>query len=113
MDVPEATPSTSSLQNPVFNFPSTEGNYEVTLIVTSNQNCYDTLTQIIEVKNDLIFFVPNAFTPDGNEHNNSWKIITDGLDVTTFRLEVYDRWGIKCMKQQILMLDGVVNSKGK
>jgi gliding motility-associated-like protein len=42
----------------------------------------------------LIYWVPNSFTPDGNEHNQIWgPILTSGISVEEFRLAVYNRWG--------------------
>jgi gliding motility-associated-like protein len=43
---------------------------------------------------ELLFFVPNSFTPDGNEHNNSFKwTFTSGFDPYNFHVEIYNRWG--------------------
>ena len=43
---------------------------------------------------ELLFFVPNSFTPDGNEHNNSFKwTFTSGFDPFNFHVEIYNRWG--------------------
>ncbi|MFK7757476.1 MAG: gliding motility-associated C-terminal domain-containing protein [Flavobacteriales bacterium] len=45
-----------------------------------------------EVESDFPFFVPNAFTPDGNGNNDVFNIIPGkkGIDYTIF---VFDRWG--------------------
>jgi gliding motility-associated-like protein len=41
-----------------------------------------------------LIFVPNAFTPDGDENNNTWKpIITNGIDQYKYNLIIVDRWG--------------------
>ncbi|MCO5258569.1 MAG: gliding motility-associated C-terminal domain-containing protein [Crocinitomicaceae bacterium] len=41
-----------------------------------------------------MFFVPNTFTPDGNEFNNSFQpVITTGIDVQNYSLKIYNRWG--------------------
>lgn len=93
--VPDASPSYSTEQNPQLYFPTTEGFYPITLIVLANTGCRDTLTQMVEVQSDLIFFVPNTFTPDGNDHNNTWRVYAEGLDISTYKLEVFDRWGNK------------------
>lgn len=36
-------------------------------------------------------YVPNAFTPDGDEHNNTFR--TTGFSIKFFHMEIYDRWG--------------------
>jgi gliding motility-associated-like protein len=39
-------------------------------------------------------YIPNSFTPDGNEFNNTWRpIITSGFDNTEYRMTLYNRWG--------------------
>jgi gliding motility-associated-like protein len=41
-----------------------------------------------------LIYIPNAFTPDGDEHNNSWMpVFTSGFDPYDFHLEIYNRWG--------------------
>jgi gliding motility-associated-like protein len=43
---------------------------------------------------ELLFYVPNSFTPDGNEHNNIFQpVFTNGFDPYDFHLEIYNRWG--------------------
>jgi gliding motility-associated-like protein len=43
---------------------------------------------------ELLFYIPNSFTPDGNEHNNVFQpIFTNGFDPYDFHLEIYNRWG--------------------
>lgn len=40
-----------------------------------------------------MFFAPNSFTPDGDEHNQTWKIEVLGVDVYDFELTIFNRWG--------------------
>ena len=42
---------------------------------------------------DVIFYAPNTFTPDGDEHNQSWEIFVDGIDIYHFDLSIFNRWG--------------------
>jgi gliding motility-associated-like protein len=43
---------------------------------------------------ELLFYVPNSFTPNGDEHNNSFKwTFTSGFDSFDFHVEIYNRWG--------------------
>lgn len=90
---PEATPSTSMDQHPVFNFPHEEGKYEVFLLITSPQGCTDTTRAVLDVQNDFILYAPNTFTPDGDQFNQNWHIVTEGLDFNDFDLKVFNRWG--------------------
>jgi gliding motility-associated-like protein len=70
------------------------GNYEVMLIATSPSGCIDTTTSIIQIKEDLLFYIPNCFTPDEDEHNQFFQpIFTSGFDPFDFNLFIYNRWG--------------------
>ena len=91
---PGSIPSSSGLENPKFVFPDgVEGAYEVTLVVTSYHGCTDTLTHLFTVLDDLLFYAPNSFTPDGDEFNQLWRIYVKGTDVNNFNLVIYNRWG--------------------
>ena len=77
-----------------YQFPFEEGNYNVSLLVESQYGCLDSITQLIQVKGDVIYYVPNSFTPDGDEHNNMFTpVFTSGFEPLSYQLDVYDRWG--------------------
>ncbi len=85
--------STSSLQNPVFNYKDS-GCYTVRLIADNQYNCADTLDDVICIKPDFEVFAPNAFTPgDVNGLNDVWNVKGIGIDVNHFELYIFDRWG--------------------
>lgn len=87
-------PNGSYQQNPTVSFPNgTEGEYEVMLIAYSDWGCSDTAYQTIIVIEAQTVFAPNAFTPNGDEFNNSWKVTVNGYDVFDFTLTLYNRWG--------------------
>lgn len=91
---PGSSPSYSYAENPVFTFPEGEiGTYPVTLIVTSEHGCVDTTTYMMNIIQDVIFYAPNTFTPDGDEHNQAWGVFVDGLDIYHFELNIFNRWG--------------------
>jgi gliding motility-associated-like protein len=91
---PGASPSYSGSANPVFIYPEgVAGVYPVTLIVTTEYGCTDTVTLDMNIIQDVIFYAPNTFTPDGDEHNQSWEIFVAGLDIYNFELFIYNRWG--------------------
>jgi gliding motility-associated-like protein len=64
----------------------------ITLTATSDKGCVDTAQYKIFFDNSLIFYVPNTFTPDGNEYNNVFKPILTSL-VASYQLQIYNRWG--------------------
>jgi gliding motility-associated-like protein len=48
----------------------------------------------LELCPNEIFYIPNAFTPNGDERNNTFKpIITSGVDVFNYVFVIYNRWG--------------------
>jgi gliding motility-associated-like protein len=58
--------------------------------VSNPQNFVVTL----ELCPNEIFYIPNAFTPDGDERNNTFKpIITSGVDLFNYSFYIYNRWG--------------------
>lgn len=90
---PNSFPTASSVPNPKFYFPEEVGSYPVTLSVVTEHGCVDTLTLYLSVVQDILFFAPNAFTPDGDEHNQYWKAEIQGIDVYDFDLFIFNRWG--------------------
>jgi len=43
----------------------------------------------------MLVFVPNAFTPDANGHNELFLPVISGFDLTLFEMKIFDRWGIE------------------
>jgi gliding motility-associated-like protein len=85
---------TSTVQNPEFLFPNTiGGDYEVQLVVSNAFGCSDTLTGIIKVFENYTLFIPNSFSPDGNEFNNLFAVYGFGIETSNFQLAIYNRWG--------------------
>ncbi len=95
LDYGDGTVSEGQLP-PVFEhvYPYADGNYQVVLLVENEFGCKDSITIYIQVKGDEIFYIPNTFTPDGDEHNNIFvPVFTNGFDPANFQLEIYNRWG--------------------
>jgi gliding motility-associated-like protein len=75
-------------------YPFFEGNYLVNLTVSNEFGCSDFTTISIQIKGDVIFYIPNSFTPDGDEYNNMFTpIFTSGFDPANFKMDIYNRWG--------------------
>lgn len=69
------------------------GIFPVMLIVTNADGCKDTITKLLVLQSNPLFFAPNAFTPDGDEYNNTWNVVFSGLDEHAFHLTIFNRWG--------------------
>ena len=83
-------------ENPIHQYTWDGGEYDVTLIAYSIDNgfCSDTVTQTIVINEVLIYYVPNAFTPDGDAYNNTFQpIFSTGFDPFNYHLSIYNRWG--------------------
>ncbi len=48
-------------------------------------------SDVIHIYYDPILYVPNTFTPDGNEFNNGFKIVANNIE--SFELLIFNRWG--------------------
>ncbi len=91
---PFSNPTKSIDQSPTFKFEEgVVGQYPITLITTNITGCVDSLTLYLNVISDILFYTPNSFTPNGDEHNQSWKFYTAGIDKFDFNLSIYNRWG--------------------
>lgn len=87
--------SLSNEESPYHEFPVVEGgNYVISLIATNAYGCSDTAFQEIVVMDELAYYIPNAFTPDGDQFNNLWKpVFSDVNDPQNYRAIIYNRWG--------------------
>ena len=93
-DSPGSNPTSSNLVTPTFLFPDgIVGEYPITLIVETELGCTDTITYFLNVVEDILFYAPNTFTPDGDEFNQNWQPIISGIDIYDFDLFIFNRWG--------------------
>ena len=84
---------TSFSQNPVHTFGAI-GNYPVMLIATNSKGCVDTVYHTVIVNGVFTFYAPNAFAPqDMSSSNNVFLPRGTGWDNTTFKMQIFDRWG--------------------
>lgn len=71
---------------------ATAGDYEVTMIARNIYECTDTVTRSVKVEHVNVPFIPSAFTPNDDPHNERFTI--SGLEnLLEMRMEIYDRWG--------------------
>jgi len=70
------------------------GEYLVKLYVKDDHNCYDSITKKIEIKENTILFIPNAFTPNGDGLNDvfgpTWNTIKE---INNYKMIIADKWG--------------------
>ncbi|MDX2249861.1 MAG: gliding motility-associated C-terminal domain-containing protein [Bacteroidia bacterium] len=69
-----------------------EGVYTVMLIAYDiNFGCPDTATRTFYLIPPGAIYVPNAFTPNGDGHNDNFFPV--GIGVVRMNMDIYDRWG--------------------
>jgi gliding motility-associated-like protein len=84
----------SSEVSPLHLFNANGGTYQVTLTATSSLGCISEYTIAISYEEDLVFYVPNSFTPDGDQFNQVFTpIFSSGIDQSSYHLSIYNRWG--------------------
>lgn len=90
--------------NKVYVTYSQVGTYLITATSYSG-DCYKEdklIVEVIECDSTLIW-VPNAFTP--NADNKNYEFGAYGINIKTFKMEIYDRWG------ELLFLSEDVNKR--
>jgi gliding motility-associated-like protein len=85
---------TSSDVNPNLTFIDLQNDQIITLIATNEGGCADTVSYTLKVTEELLFYIPNAFTPDGDKFNQYFQpVFTAGFDANTYNLQIFNRWG--------------------
>lgn len=79
-------------RNPIYTFRDT-GLQVVELIVFHPSGCPDTAIQYIDIIPRVTFFLPNAFTPNGDGKNDVY--IGNGVleGMRSFEMSIWNRWG--------------------
>lgn len=80
----------SNKQNPSYVYQD-KGLYTIALVVTSKQGCKDTVLKTILVGEDYGIFVPNSFTPNGDNLNDTFQ--PKGFGIKEYKMMVFNRWG--------------------
>lgn len=83
---------TSTIQNPIYVYQNpTSGTYPITLMVTTEFGCLDTISGEITIKPNASIYVPNAITPNNNGRNEIFYAYGEGI--VEFEMTIFDRWG--------------------
>lgn len=82
-----------SERNLEYNFP-THGEYELMLVTTNAEGCTDTLLYPVIVNEDYRgFFIPNAFSPNGDGLNDTFGPVIMERDITEYEFVIFTRMG--------------------
>ncbi len=82
--------TSTSLHEPTHRYTQV-GAYLVTLYTINQYGCADTAIGTIRVEQGFNFYVPNAFTPNGDGVNDTFRGL--GTSFKTYELWIYNRWG--------------------
>lgn len=101
-------------QNPTFNFPDT-GMQEIQLVVWHESGCRDTAIQVLDVMPEVRYFLPNAFTPNGDGINDGFRGNGVMEGATGFILSIWNRYGEKLFEttDPFLEWNGKKNNTGE
>ena len=84
---------TATTQNAAHTYAKA-GEWNVTLTVWTNFGCKSVANDVVIVNDIFNVFVPNTFTPDGDDINEVFLPKLTGLDfIEHYRFEIFDRWG--------------------
>ena len=67
-------------------------NYDIYRVIAYSNNIeVHSTSNTIKVPHEHAIFVPNVFSPDGDNTNDTFQVMGRGLDHIT--IEIYNRWG--------------------
>jgi gliding motility-associated-like protein len=110
---PTTLSDSASTQNAAYTYSSEFGaTYPVYLQVTNQYGCVDDTTIDVIVEPDFAFFIPNAFTPNGDGVNDGFY--GAGYGITKYEIWIFDRWGNLIFNTKDIneAWDGSVQGKG-
>jgi gliding motility-associated-like protein len=80
--------------SPAYQAPTEAGSIvDVCLEAFSSFGCRNEVCEPIVIRDLLLVFIPNTFTPDGDNINEIFVPIVNGLLEVDYQMDIYDRWG--------------------
>ncbi|MEZ4936644.1 MAG: gliding motility-associated C-terminal domain-containing protein [Crocinitomicaceae bacterium] len=83
---------TSDLENPILNFDEPDS-IQVMQVVFNDIGCSDTSWQWVVIEPSFNVFIPNAFTPDGDDYNNFFFPVITNASPNDYSFMIFNRWG--------------------
>jgi gliding motility-associated-like protein len=80
--------------SPTHLYTNINSSKNVTLTATTTFGCTGTSSIFIPYQDNTMFYIPNSFTPDEDQFNQTWgPVFTTGFDPYNFDLYIFNRWG--------------------
>jgi len=70
------------------------GYYTITLTAIDSAGCVDSTKTRVSVEVPYFFYIPNAFTPDGDGINETFAPKGEGVDPDQYSMQIFDRSGV-------------------
>ena len=84
---------TSDEWEPIHTYDSL-GWFEVILKVQNSEGCADSIAKQLLVENNLIYYFPSSFTPDGDGLNDEFGVSGFRIDkIQNYQFQITNRWG--------------------
>ncbi|MDD3877620.1 MAG: PKD domain-containing protein [Bacteroidales bacterium] len=84
------TQNTSNSQS-TSHYYTSEGTYTISLMVESVHGCVDSTSKEVIIKPSFTFYIPNVFTPDGDNINDYFQGF--GTNIVEYSMMIFNRWG--------------------
>jgi gliding motility-associated-like protein len=103
---------TSITRNPFHTYSDT-GTFIITQIAISEFGCNDTTQHTVRVNPQPSLYIPNAFSPEGDNLNDVFLPVGEGI--SDFSMSIFDRWGKEIFKTNSMEngWDGSVKGSGQ
>ena len=95
-DFGDGTQDNTSKNNVAHTYPGIDSSYTVTLYLSNDYGCKDSITKEVKIIDDQLTF-PNIITPNGDGINDKLEIV-NGHKIPN-KIAVFNRWGNKVFEQ--------------
>ncbi len=81
-------------ENPIHKYVYA-GYYNISLVGTTQYGCSDSAYHTLRIKDLTTFYIPNSFTPNGNDLNETFQPIFLNMEFDSYEFSILTRWGEK------------------
>lgn len=78
---------------PDHTFPAEIGTYQICLTASNASSCTSQDCVQIQIGDNSVIYIPNAFTPNDDNNNQYFKPVIRGYDGSNYDMFIFNRWG--------------------